>query len=78
LIDGKSAPHTLGKNLFPTYIGKTLKFLRTIDGIEIVDYVPRYYPEYRWIAHIPILREFLAWNFAVLIRRSSTSTSRTT
>jgi len=70
LVDGKNAPHTLGKNLFPTYIGRTLKFLRTIEGIEIVDYVPRYYPEYRWIAHVPILREFLAWNFAVMIRRT--------
>jgi len=78
LIDGKSAPHTLGKNLFPTYIGKTLKFLRTIDGIEIIDYVPRYYPEYRWIAHMPILREFLTWNFAVLIRRTSNKVSKMT
>ena len=74
LIDGKNAPHTLGKNLFPTYIGKTLKLLRSMDGIEVVDYVPRYYPEYRWIAHAPLLREFLTWNFAVMIRRTSRGT----
>ena len=78
LIDGKSAPHTLGKNLFPTYIGRTLRYLRTIDGIYIEDYVPRYYAEHRWIAHVPVLREFLAWNFAVLIRRCSRTAGRTT
>jgi len=78
LIDGKNAPHTLGKNLFPTFIGKTLRLLRTIDRIEIEDFVPRYYPEYRWIAHVPIMREFLAWNFAVLIRRTSSNREATT
>jgi len=62
-------PHTLGKNLFPTYIGRTLKLLRRVEGVEVVDYVPRYYAELRWLAHVPILREFVCWNFAVLIRR---------
>jgi arabinofuranan 3-O-arabinosyltransferase len=69
LIDGRNGPHELGKSLFPTYIGKTLRMLRSVEGIEIDDYVPRYYPEHRWIAHTPILREFLAWNFAVLVRK---------
>ena len=62
-------PHTLGKNLFPTYIGRTLKLLRGVEGVEVVDYVPRYYAELRWLAHVPILREFVCWNVAVLIRR---------
>jgi SAM-dependent methyltransferase len=62
-------PHTLGQNLFPTYIGRTLRLLRGVKGLEVVDYVPRYYSELRWLAHVPVLREFVCWNFAVLIRR---------
>lgn len=71
LIDRRPGhPHTLGKNLFPTYIGRTLRLLRNVEGLEVVDYVPRYYAEFRWLAHVPILREFVCWNFAVLIRRT--------
>jgi SAM-dependent methyltransferase len=66
----KTPPHTLGVNLFPTYIGKTLRQLRKLENVKIIDYVPRYYSEFRWIAHTPILREFLTWNFAVAVKRS--------
>jgi SAM-dependent methyltransferase len=70
LIDGRQPRHILNQTLFPTYIGQTLKWLKANPAIEIVDYVPRYYPNQRWIAHIPILREFISWNFAVLIRKT--------
>lgn len=43
---------------------------------KFVDYVPRYYPEYRWIAHIPLVREFLSWNFAVMIRRTRSNCAK--
>ena len=57
------------ENLFPTYIGSTLRFLRQQAGIEIVKLAPRYYTELTWLMHLPILREFLAWNCVVLLRR---------
>jgi hypothetical protein len=30
---------------------------------------PRYYTELSFLMHIPVLREFLAWNCAMLIGR---------
>jgi hypothetical protein len=35
----------------------------------VVRVVPRYYSELSFIMLIPLLREFLAWNCAVLIQR---------
>lgn len=62
--------HTPGVNLFPTSIGKTLRRIRTQPGLTIVRAAPRYYTELAFLIHLPLLREFLAWNCALLIRKS--------
>jgi SAM-dependent methyltransferase len=59
--------HTPYENLFPTYIGDTLKKVRNIPGLRVLKVAPRYYPEFAVLMHLPVLREFLAWNCAVLI-----------
>lgn len=56
------------RNLFPVHIGPTLTRLRQLPKIQLVAAVPRYYPEWAWLMHLPGLREFLAWNCAVLLR----------
>ncbi len=61
--------HTPYENLFPTYIGTTLKALRRHAELQVIHRAPRYYPEFAFLLRIPVAREFLAWNCALLIRR---------
>lgn len=56
------------RNLYPTYIGATLRALRRNPGLRIRRVAPRYYPELAWLMRVPVLREFLAWNCAVLLQ----------
>jgi SAM-dependent methyltransferase len=72
---GRPRKHTPYVNLFPTSIGGTLKLIRTSPELRVVKVVPRYYPELSFIASIPLLREFLTFNCAVLVERLP-STSR--
>jgi SAM-dependent methyltransferase len=61
--------HTPFVNLFPTYVGETLARVRAIPGLELLRAAPRYYPELAFLLRLPLLREFLAWNCALLIGR---------
>lgn len=55
--------------LFPTYIGKTLRDIHRLPNIKVRSVAPRYYTEFAFLMKIPIVREFLAWNCAMLIER---------
>jgi len=59
--------HTVFENLFPTYIGHVLKVLRQSPDLLVLRRAPRYYTEFAFILAVPLLREFLAWNCALLI-----------
>lgn len=59
------------ENLFPTYIGKTIKMVRSQPGLRVISIVPRYYTELGFLMHLPGVREFLAWNCAMLIGREA-------
>lgn len=72
-ITGKKRKHTPFQNLFPTSIGETLRLLRENPRIEIQAVAPRYYPELAPVTQIPVLREFVTWNCALLLRRRSSS-----
>jgi 2-polyprenyl-3-methyl-5-hydroxy-6-metoxy-1,4-benzoquinol methylase len=61
--------HTPSVNLFPTSIGDILSRLRKIEGVRIIAAAPRYYPEFWWLLRMPLLREFLTWNCALLIQK---------
>jgi len=37
--------------------------------LQVISVAPRYYTELGFLMHIPIVREFLAWNCAILIGR---------
>lgn len=63
--------HRPGVNLFVTSIGGILRTLRTATSLEVVRRAPRYYTELSFLMGIPGLREFLAWNAALLLRRRS-------
>ncbi len=61
--------HKPHENLFPTYIGKVLRTVRATGKLEIVKAAPRYYTELPFLMAVPGVREFAAWNCALLLRR---------
>lgn len=69
-LTGRRRKHTPYVNLFPTYIGSTLKKLNRNKEVRILRIAPRYYTELGFIMHIPLLREFLAWNCVLLVGRA--------
>jgi SAM-dependent methyltransferase len=69
--------HTPYQNIFPTYIGASLKRLRQVPDLQIMRVVPRYYPELAFLVRLPVLREFLTWNCAVWLQRVPAANRRT-
>ena len=64
----RSGPiHTVGKNLFKTYIGDVIGQVRGHKQLEIQRMVPRYYNEFGFLTSLPWVREFLTWNCAMQI-----------
>ena len=63
--------HTPFENLYPTYIGQMLKIVRENRSLCVIKVAPRYYTELAFLMGIPGLREFLAWNCALLIGRQA-------
>ena len=61
--------HFPGKNLFPTHIGRTLRQIREFSQLSLVAGAPRYYTEFAPLIRVPVAREFLAWNCALLLKR---------
>jgi 2-polyprenyl-3-methyl-5-hydroxy-6-metoxy-1,4-benzoquinol methylase len=68
-VIGKKRIHTPFKDLFPTYIGALIREMKRNKHLAIKSISPRYYPEFGFITRIPLLREFLTWNCAVLLQR---------
>jgi SAM-dependent methyltransferase len=66
---GRRTIFQVGKDLFPTHVGRTLRWIRAEPELQVVRRAPRYYPELAWLVYVPILREFLCWNVALLVRR---------
>lgn len=65
----RSRNHTIYQNLFPTYISRTLSQIRQSPHLTILRAAPRYYTELAWLIRVPVVREFLAWNCALLVGR---------
>jgi SAM-dependent methyltransferase len=70
---GKWSVHVPYAGLYITHIGRTLKLIRNTPGLEVAKMATRYYPEFTFVLRIPIVREFLAWNCALLISKQQTS-----
>jgi SAM-dependent methyltransferase len=70
---GRPRKHTPFTNLFPTYIGSTLKMIRRNPNLHILRIAPRYYTELSILMRVAVVREFLAWNCAVLIGRRTSA-----
>ncbi len=61
--------HQPFQNLFPTYIGAVLRTIDRNPHLRLKAMAPRYYTEFPWIMRLPGIREFLAWNAALLTER---------
>jgi SAM-dependent methyltransferase len=70
----KRRNHSVFENLFPTYIGQTFKKLRQNPNLVVLRAVPRYYPEFSLVLRVPVAREFLTWNCALLIAKKDLHT----
>jgi SAM-dependent methyltransferase len=69
---GHEPKHRIGSMLYPLHIGSTLRLIRSLPGVEIVDVLPRYYPRWcRAVVKIPWLREVLTWNLLLVLRRKA-------
>ncbi len=63
--------HTVDKNLFKTYIGSVIREVREQDRLTMQRIAPRYYNELTFLMWLPWAREFLTWNCAMQIQRTS-------
>jgi SAM-dependent methyltransferase len=70
-LTGRQRIHTPYVTLFPTSIGGTIRTIKRNPGLRVLKVLPRYYPEVSFIAHIPVVREFLTWNCVIFIERTS-------
>jgi SAM-dependent methyltransferase len=69
---GHEPKHRIGSTLYRQHIGPTLRLVRSLPGVEIVDALPRYYPRWcRDVVRIPWLREVLTWNLLLVLRRKA-------
>lgn len=69
-LSRKPRVHTPYVNLFPTYIGSTLRSVQSMGHWRIRALAPRYYTEFSFLMRIPLLRECMAWNCAILLEYS--------
>lgn len=66
---GKPREHTVFEDLFPISVGGTIGAIKGNPSLRVEWIVPRYYPEFAFIVRVPVLREFLTWNCALLAKR---------
>jgi SAM-dependent methyltransferase len=69
---GREPKHLVGRTLYPVHIGPTLRLIRSMSDVEIVDARPRYLPHWcRPVVRVPWLREVLTWNLLLILRRKA-------
>jgi len=71
---GRPPGNLFGSSLFACHVGPTLRLARSHRGVDVVDALPRYYPDWmRWIVRVPALRELATWNLLLVLRRRGAS-----
>jgi SAM-dependent methyltransferase len=63
-----------GKNIplagvWPYSIKQIIREVRTKPNVEILRIFPRYWPRWKFIVRIPLLREFFTWNCVITFRK---------
>ncbi len=68
-LHGPVRKNAYGNGLWYTHIGRILRFVRSMETLEIDRVEPRYWPRLRLIVAIPVLREVLTWNCVIHAHR---------
>ncbi|MCX4388962.1 class I SAM-dependent methyltransferase [Micromonospora peucetia] len=69
--NGRPPKNRFRETLFPTSIAQTLRWARGNAEVELLDALPRYHPWWaRWVIRLPGIREVVAWNFLLVLRRA--------
>ncbi|TBL29477.1 class I SAM-dependent methyltransferase [Verrucosispora sp. SN26_14.1] len=69
---GRPPKNRFQETLFPVSISDTLRWARGNGDVDVVDALPRYHPWWaRWVIRVPGIREVVAWNFVLVLRRSA-------
>lgn len=62
------------ESLYPLYIADFERMLKEQKDISVLEVFPRYYPSWTdFVAHIPVVREFATWNYAVILAKNGES-----
>ncbi|MDI6102607.1 alpha-(1-_3)-arabinofuranosyltransferase family protein [Actinoplanes sp. NEAU-A12] len=76
---GREPKNRYMETLFPISAARMMRWARAArraGDVTTVDVIPRYHPWWaQWVASVPVLREFLTWNFTVVLRREGESVS---
>ncbi len=67
---GHAPKNVFGESLFPITAAAGIAWARACPDVHVVAAIPRYLPRaLRWVADVPLLREALAWNLMLVLRR---------
>jgi len=67
---GHEPKNRIGHSLYPISIGAALRWARCTGQADLVDFLPRYHPWWaRWVVRVPMVREVVSWNLAMVLRR---------
>jgi SAM-dependent methyltransferase len=68
---GRPPKNQFGETLFRLGVGAFLRAVHQLDGAQVVDAFPRYFPRWtRPIVRVPGLREVATFNLAVVLRKN--------
>ncbi|GAA1040708.1 class I SAM-dependent methyltransferase [Virgisporangium ochraceum] len=67
---GHEPKNRFGHSLYPISINAALKWARRTGQADLVHFLPRYHPWWaRWVVRVPVVREVVSWNLAMVLRR---------
>lgn len=67
---GHPPKNVFGASLFAVTASAGLRWAREQVGTEIVALIPRYLPRWSWwVLRVPVLREVVTWNLAIVLRK---------
>jgi SAM-dependent methyltransferase len=68
---GHDPKNRVGRTLYPLSIGHMRQVARAVEGAEVVDMKPRYWPDWaRPLVSVPGVREIATWNLWIAWRRT--------
>jgi SAM-dependent methyltransferase len=67
---GQPPKNRYGETLFPTSAARMIRWARTQDLADVLTVEPRYHPRWaHWVVRVPGLREVVAWNLLLVLRK---------